>query len=37
MTTGGEQYGGNSIFFNKYEITDNGKFNIKEMEIFQIQ
>jgi hypothetical protein len=37
MTSGGEQLGSNSVFFNKYEITNNGKFNIKEMEIFQIE
>ena len=37
MTTGCQKYGNSSVFFNKYEITNNGSFNIKEMEIFQIQ
>ena len=37
MTSGCEQYNNNSIFFKKYEITNNGSFNIKEMEIFQIE
>ena len=37
MTSGCEQYNNNSIFFKKYEITNNGAFNIKEMEIFQIE
>ena len=34
MTSGREQNG--SVFFKKYEITENGSFNVKEMEIFQI-
>ena len=37
MTSGCEQYNSNSVFFNKYEITNNGSFNVKEIEIFQIE
>ena len=37
MTSGGEQYNSNSVFFNKYELTDNGSFNVKEIEVFQFE
>ena len=37
MTSGGEQNDNNSVFFNKYEITNNGNFNVKEIEVFQIE
>ena len=36
MTTGKEQYNSSSVFFKKYEITENGSFNTKEIEVFQI-
>ena len=36
MTNGREQYNNNSVFFQKYEITENGSFNTKEIEVFQI-
>ena len=37
MDSGGEQYNNNSVFFKKYEITNNGSFNVKEIEVFQIE
>ena len=37
MTSGREQFNSESVFFNKYEITNNGYFNVKEIEIFQIE
>ena len=37
MTSGGEQYNSSSVFFNKYELTDNGSFNVKEIEVFQFE
>ena len=37
MTSGCEQYNNSSVFFKQYEITNNGSFNVKEMEIFQIE
>ena len=37
MTSGCEQYDSRSIFFNKYELTENGSFNVKEIEVFQIE
>ena len=37
MTSGEEQYNSTSVFFNKYELTTNGTFNVKEIEVFQIE
>ena len=37
MTSGCEHNNNNSVFFNKYEITSNGSFNVKEIEVFQIE
>ena len=37
MDSGGESIGSNSVFFKKYEITNNGSFNVKEIEVFQIE
>lgn len=37
MTYGGEQNNNDSVFFKKYEITNNGSFNVKEIEVFQIE
>ena len=37
MTSGREQYDSRSVFFNKYELTDNGSFNVKEIEVFQFE
>ena len=37
MTSGREKYNSSSVFFNKYELTDNGSFNVKEIEVFQIE
>ena len=37
MTSGKEQYNSRSVFFNKYELTDNGSFNVKEIEVFQFE
>ena len=37
MTSGREQYNSSSVFFNKYELTDNGSFNVKEIEVFQFE
>ena len=37
MTSGREQCSSYSVFFNKYELTTNGTFNVKEIEVFQIE
>ena len=37
MTSGGEQHNNDSVFLQKYEFTDNGSFNVKEIEVFQIE
>ena len=37
MASGYEQYNSSSVFFNKYELTDNGSFNVKEIEVFQFE
>ena len=31
MTSGGEQHNSYSVFLQKYEFTDNGSFNVKEI------
>ena len=37
MTSGREQHNVYSIFFNKYELTNDGNFTVKEIEVFQIE
>ena len=37
MTSGGEHYNSKSVFLQKYEFSDNGSFNVKEIEVFQIE
>ena len=37
MTSGREQHNNDSVFLQKYEFTDNGSFNVKEIEVFQIE
>ena len=37
MTSGGEKHNNDSVFLQKYEFTDNGSFNVKEIEVFQIE
>ena len=37
MTSGHEQHNNDSIFFNKFELTNNGNFTVKEIEVFQIE
>ena len=37
MTSGMEQHNNESVFLQKYEFTDNGSFNVKEIEVFQIE
>ena len=37
MSSGYEQHNSSSVFLQKYEFTDNGSFNVKEIEVFQIE
>jgi hypothetical protein len=37
MTTGRERYNSDSVFFKKFEITNNGYFSVKEIEVYQIE
>ena len=37
MASGAEQIGSRNVFFKKYEINNNGSFNVKEIEVFQIE
>ena len=37
MDSGVEQIGSNNVFFKKHEISNNGNFNVKEIEVFQIE
>ena len=37
MTNGREQHNNNSVFLQKYEFSDNGSFNVDEIEVFQIE
>ena len=37
LTSGYEQFGSESVFFTKRELTTNGSFNVKEIEVFQIK
>lgn len=37
MSRGYEQHNSSSVFLQKYEFTDNGSFNVKEIEVFQIE
>ena len=37
MSSGYEQHNSCSVFLQKYEFTDNGSFNVKEIEVFQIE
>ena len=37
MTNGREQHNNNNVFLQKFEFSDNGSFNVDEIEVFEIE